>query len=65
MAETIKRQFGRLPVFRGPWTSDIESSDVHKFNRYTYLGSEFISTVEGNALSPGEIVNGKLVEHEG
>lgn len=58
----ITKPFGRLTVFRGKWEQGVT---VYRHNRFTWLGSEFISTIDGNTNSPAEIRDGELVVHDG
>lgn len=46
---TQKRTIGKLPVYRGDY---VEGTSYSRLNIVTYLGSAFISNVDGNTAVP-------------
>lgn len=66
MADTITIEAGSVPVSKGAYVQGTTlAADIYKFNRYTYLGSEFEATVDHPATIPGSIVDGYPVANTG
>jgi len=66
MADTITIEAGSLPVSRGAFVDGTtQPSDIYKFNRFTYLGSEFEATIDHPTTTPGSLSNGYPVANTG
>lgn len=59
---TTKKIIGRVPVFRDEFEL---GKTYYKHNIVTYLGSSFISLVDGNVRVPCSVVNNSFVLNEG
>lgn len=59
---TTKKIIGRVPVFRDEF---VLGKTYYKHNIVTYLGSSFISLVDGNVRVPCSVVNNSFVLNEG
>lgn len=59
---TTKKIIGRVPVFRGEF---VLGKTYYKHNIVTYLGSSFISLVDGNVRVPCSVVNNSFVLKKG
>jgi hypothetical protein len=53
---------GAIPTSRAEWSAGVA---VYKFNRFTYLGSEFEANENGLTNAPGVLVNGLPVANPG